>query len=310
MPSILVTYDGDKIETRRFPGRLRGLSWNSTGSSLLLVGNAGKALSVQDDDSTTNLETKTRHNLRSVSVNPMDNTALIVGNSGTIIRIKENDTPTKLNSPTSENLRAARWNANGSMALIAGNNGALLKLKGNELEIMDDGQANLRGISWHNDANQALITSNCFAEEFIPSPNLFAFDAKEGTLKPISAGRADFIGVDWNPSGEYAVVVGYDVIWHTGFIGRFDKLGLSSVDFQNLHIYPTAVGWDKTGKVAAIATSTPQPQSGEGRIILWDGHEVREIYRNEEFFFSSIRWSPSRFKLAAIASTDSRTFNS
>jgi WD40 repeat protein len=215
-----------------------------------------------------------------------------------------------MSSPTSENLRAVRWNANGTIALIAGNNGALIKYAEHGLDMVNDGRANLRGISWRKNTDEALITSNCFAEEFIPSPNLFLFDARKNVFKPVSEGRSDLIGVDWNPDGNFAVVVGYDIVWHNGFIGRFDLSGLSAIEFENSHVYPIAARWDPTGRIAAIATSIAQLHSGEGRIMLWNGDAAQEIYRCEDFFFSSIAWSPVGFKLAAIASTEARTFDS
>jgi WD40 repeat protein len=240
----------------------------------------------------------------------MNKTALAVGNAGAIIVIGAHGSLTEMKSPSFENFRAVRWNANGSMALIAGNNGTLIKYAEHGLDVVNDGRANLRGISWRKNTDEALITSNCFGEEFIPSPNLFLFDAAKNMFKSVGGGRLDLIGVDWNPDGSFAVVVGYDVVWHNGFIGRFDGSGLSPVEFQNSHVYPVAARWDPTGRTAAIATSVAQPQSSEGRIMLWDGDALREIYRNEDFFFSNIAWSPVGFKLAAVASTEARTFDS
>jgi len=44
--------------------------------------------------------------------------------------------------------------------------------------------------------------------------------------------------------------------------------------------------------------------------MLWNGDALQEIYRNEHFFFSAVAWSPVGFKLAAVASTAARTFDS
>jgi len=309
LPSILVRYDGHKITTRMFPGRLRGLAWDREGSSLMLAGNRGRVIKLQDDRKDTTIETRTTANLRSVSVNPIDNRALVAGNAGTLIQIK-NGIATTLSSSTFENLRAVRWNADGSQALIAGNNGTLINYTEKGLEVIEGGRANLRGVSWRRTSQEALVTSNCFAGEFIPSPDLFLFDAEKNTLTPMSEGRLDLIGVDWKPDGSLAVVVGYDVVWHTGFIGRLEAASLSAVPFQNAQVYPTAASWDPTGRTAAIATCITQLHSGEGRIMLWNGDALQEIYRNEHFFFSAVAWSPVGFKLAAVASTAARTFDS
>jgi hypothetical protein len=272
------------------------------------VGNGGQVIRTQDDKD-VKLQTPTKHNLRAVSINPTDNTALAVGNAGTIITIKADGSSANVSTRTFENLRAVRWNAEGTKALVAGNNGVLIKYTEHRLDVIDDGRANLRGISWRENSDGALITSNCFAEEFIPSPNLFAFDAEKDVLKPVSEGRSDLIGVDWNPVGEFAVVVGYDVVWHNGFMARFDGTNLSPIRFENERVYPVAVRWEPTGRVAAIATSIAYLHSGKGRIILWDGETFREIYSSDEFFFSHIAWAPVGFKLAAIASTEARTFD-
>jgi len=266
-------------------------------------------LNIRDDGKDIPIETGLSGNLRSVAINPIDNSALLVGNAGTLIAIK-NGLATRLTSPTYENLRAVRWSADGSQALIAGNNGALIKYTEQGLEMIEGSRANLRGVSWRRSSQEALVTSNCFAEAFVPSPNLFLFDAEKNTLTPVNEGRLDLIGVDWKLDGSIAVVVGYDVVWHTGFIGRFEAPSLSAVPFQNEQVYPTAASWDPTDRTAAIATCITQLRSGEGRIMLWNGDTLREIYRNEQFFFSAVAWSPVGFKLAAIASTAARTFDS
>ncbi|HXZ91125.1 MAG TPA: hypothetical protein VEG61_08680 [Candidatus Dormibacteraeota bacterium] len=167
MPSILVLYDGDNIETRPFTGRFRGLAWDQDGSSLTLVDNAGWVLRIQGGNGGVSPDTGITHSLRSVSVNPIDKPALVVCNAGTVIAIKANGSLTRMNPPTFENLRSVRWNANRTMALIAGNNGTLIKYTEHGLETINGGRTNLRGISWRKNTNRALITSNCFAEEFI-----------------------------------------------------------------------------------------------------------------------------------------------
>jgi hypothetical protein len=308
LASLLVEYDGKKVITRHFPERLRDLAWDRKGSRLTLVGNRGLMLAIQDEEQVS-LKSGTRHNLRAVSTNPAHGIVLAVGNSGTIIASKPDGSFSKMGRPTFENLRAVKWNGDGTLALLAGNKGSLIKYSDRGLDLIDDGRANLRGISWRSQSDEVLISSNCFAEEFIPSPNLFSFHVGRNVLRSVSEGRFDLIGVDWNPGGRFAIVVGYDVVWHNGFIARFDGETLSPIKFQNEHVYPVAVGWDPAGRMAAIGTSTAHHESGHGRLMLWDGKDFSEIYRSDEFFFSHVAWAPAGFKLAAIASTDSRTFD-
>ena len=302
-------YDGQRVKTRDLSGRFRGVAWDSQGTCLTLVGDGGRLLRIEGDRE-TKLDFVTKHNLRAVSINPVNGTTLVVGNAGIIITINSDGSFTRTNASTFENLRAARWNTKGTMALITGNNGALIKYTEQRVDTIDDGRANLRGISWRKDSDEALITSNCFADEFIPSPHLFALDVRRSILKPLSEGRSDLIGVDWNPDGNFALVVGYDVVWHNGFMARFDDTRLTPIKFENDHVYPIAVRWAPTGQIAAIATSVAQLHSGQGRIILWDGESFKVIYRSDEFYFSHIAWAPKEFKLAAIASTKARAFNS
>jgi hypothetical protein len=170
------------------------------------VGNGGRVLKVQGDRPIS-LDSGTRHNLRAVSVNPMDGTALIVGNVGTVLLL-DGERFRKITVPTFENLRTVAWNHDGYVALLAGNNGTLFKFSRGRAVIVDAGRANLRDISWRPKSSSALISSNCFAEEFIPSPNLFSYDADANILGAVNEGRVDLIGVDWKQTGESALVVG------------------------------------------------------------------------------------------------------
>lgn len=157
--------------------------------------------------------------------------------------------------------------------------------------------------------DQALITSNCFAEEFIPSPNLFNYNVETDTVIPLNEGRVGLMGVEWNPSGKSALAVGYDVVWHNGFIADYDGTAFSPIEFQNRRVYPVTVAWDDLGEVAAIATATTQLGMGQGTIYLWDGEGLGLIYKNAEFFFSSVAWNREGRNLVALASTATRTFS-
>jgi WD40 repeat protein len=250
-----------------------------------------------------------RQNLRAVSTNPHDGTALIVGNAGTIILLDEDGNPSKINVSTAENLRATSWSSDGSVALIARNRGTLLKYTDLGVETVNGGTANLRRTAWRPDRPQALVTSNCFAEEFIPSPNLFVFDPRRNSLSPVNEGRADLIGVDWSPDGESALVVGYDVIWHNGHIGSFDGRTVSPIEFEHKRVYPVGVSWNPSGQLTAIVTATAQPGMGQGSVYVWDGKALKPIFNTSEFFFSSVAWNDRSTEMAALASSATRTYN-
>jgi WD40 repeat protein len=243
-------------------------------------------------------------------VNPLDGTALIVGNTGTALILDAEERFTNLSAPTFQNLRSVSWHQNGTVALVAGNNGTLFKYSDQEFETVEAGRANLRDISWRPNSKTALVSSNCFAEEFIPSPNLFNYDGEAGMVKPVNEGRADLIGLDWKPTGESALVVGYDIVWHNGLIGNFDGTKLSQIEFDNKHVYPVAATWKLSASLAAIVTATVEGGMARGTVILWDGKSLSPIYNDANFFFSDVAWNWSGSMLAALASTEARTFNS
>lgn len=308
MPSILIQYIDEKIQTQKLLGVFRGLDWHRRGQSIMLVGDGGRILKVQGQRP-LELKSGTGQNLRAVSVNPLNGTALIVGNVGTIILLDEDGKASKINCSTVENLRAVSWNPNGNMALITGNRGILLKYSDMGVEAVDGGRANLRRVAWRPNHTQALVTSNCFAEEFIPSPNLFVFDANRNTLNPMNEGRSDLIGADWKPNGDSALVVGYDVIWHNGYLRTFDGRSVSPIEFENKRVYPVDVSWNPSGQLAGIVTATAQPRMGQGSVCFWDDGRLKPIFKSNEFFFSSVAWNHVGTEMVALASSGTRTFN-
>ena len=255
------------------------------------------------------LNAGTQQNLRAVAVNHSNGAALIAGNEGTLLSLDEEGRFTRIDTSTSENLRAAAWNDDGSVALVVGNRGVILRHWDHGIKSVDGGRANLRHVAWRPGRDQALITSNCFAEEFIPSPNLFSYDARTDHLSSLSEGRADLIGVHWAPAGESALVVGYDVVWHNGFIGVLNGTSISPIQFDNKNVYPVTVAWNPAGELAAIATATTQPGIGKGTLYLWDKESLKRVYSNDQYFFSAVAWDREGKRLAALASNATRTFN-
>ena len=272
------------------------------------MGDRGRVLKITEGKQ-NRIDAGTQQNLRAVATNHATGEALIVGNAGTMLLLDGKGHSNKLNPSTTENLRSGAWNAKGTVALVAGNKGSLMKYNQGTAETVDDGRANLRHVAWHPTSEQALVTSNCFAEEFIPSPTLFQYDLKAGLLTAVNEGRADLIGVDWKPNGESALVVGYDVVWHNGLIGSFDGRSLSPIEFENKRVYPVAVAWNPAATVAAIVTATTEEGVGRGSVYLLDNNCLKEIYANPDCFFNSVAWSPDGNRLAALASKATRTFN-
>jgi len=309
LASKLLYYDGRNVQTRMFERNFRGLAWSSRDEALLLVGNGGRILKLQDDKFVS-INSGTSHNLRAVAVNDSDGAAIVVGNAGTALLVDEENDVSNITLPTFENLRAIAWHREESVALLGGNNGALFEYSRHDVKAIDAGRANMRDISWRPKSNLALITSNCFAEEFIPSPNLFKYDSETTSATPVNEGRVDLIGADWKQNGELALVVGYDVVWHNGFIGTFDGRTVSPVEFENKNVYPVAVAWKPSADIAAIVTATAQTGTSKGTFFLWDEGSLKPVFTDPEFYFSDATWNQYGEKLAALASTETRAFNS
>jgi len=306
--SLILYYEDQKTATVNLCGNLRSLAWDPSGSSLFVVGDRGRIVKITRDMQ-QRIDTATEQNLRAVAVNPAAEKILVVGNAGTMLMLDKKGHYEKLNSTTTENLRSAAWNPSGTVALVAGNRGSLVKYDGKSAQNVDDGTANLRHVAWHSSSEHALVTSNCFAEEFIPSPTLFRYDLKTGLLKAVNEGGADLIGADWKPNGEAALVVGYDVVWHNGYIGSFDGKSLTPIEFENKRVYPVAVAWNKAGTLAAIVTATTEPGIARGSVYLWDGNSLRGVFANSEYFFNAVAWRPDGRQLVALASKATRTFS-
>jgi hypothetical protein len=308
LPSILLRYENEIVRTEQLQGVFRSFAWSALDGKLILTGDHGRIVKL-DDRQAVNVTSGTRQNLRGISVNRADGTILIVGNGGTVAQVDERGNAPRVSILGSQNLRAVSWNPDGTLAMIAGNAGALFTLSQNSPHSVDGGRANFRHISWQPNGNRALVTSNCFAEEFIPSPNLFSFDADSRLLTSLNEGRSDLIGVDWKPDGTIAIVVGYDVIWHNGVIAIYDGNSLSQIDFPNKRVYPVAVSWNPRDGSAAIVTATSQPGVGEGILYLWKKQELRTIFSSEEFFFNAVGWNREGTEVIALGSSATRTFN-
>jgi WD40 repeat protein len=305
---MLLQYSNGKLRTRELRGVFRSFAWDRQGAGLILVGDKGRIVKVEGE-SLVSIASGTRQNLRGISVSPLDGSILAVGNAGSAILVDEKTNLSEVWVLGSENLRAASWNPEGTLALIAGNSGSLLVYKDGTTQIVEDGRANLRHIAWQPKTNLALVTSNCFAEEFIPSSNLFSYETESQAFNSLNEGRTDLIGVDWKPDGSSAIVVGYDVIWHSGVISTFDGQNLSPIEFPNKRVYPVAVSWNPKEPIAAVVTAVAQPGMGEGIVYLWDERELRPIFHNDKLFFSAVTWNRQGTDLFALGSSATRAFN-
>ena len=308
LPSILLHYANERAQTRHVQGVFRSFAWSPVDEGLILVGDGGRVVKLEEERF-INIMSGTCQNLRGISVNGTNGTILIVGNAGTVVQLDDGANTARVSRLGSHNLRSASWNPSGTLALIAGNEGTLSTLSQETTQAIEGGRANFRHIAWQPNTHFALVTSNCFAEEFIPSPNLFSYAAESKTLSPLNEGRADLIGVDWRPDGTAAIVVGSDVIWHNGFVAMSDGRSLSPIELPSKRVYPVAVSYNPRKQVVAIVTATAQPDAGEGILYLWNGKALQIIFRSKEFFFSAVAWNKEGTEIVALGSSATRTFN-
>src|SRR5208337_3018877 len=303
MSTIVVLYENREVHTIPLKGRFRGIAWDPKGDFATLVGDNGKTLRIFSDQTVRELDSGTASNLRSVSANPNDGALLIVGNSGTLFYL--GDSKVSIQVPTFENLRTVSWNAKGTIALVGGNAGALLKYADLSVRSIGDQKANLRRIAWQPHYDRALITSNCFAEQFLPSANLFLYDSDQDHVQEVNRSQADLIGVDWEPNGEFALVAGYDIVWHTGIIAQFNGTKLIPLEFENKQVYPVGVAF---GESAAVCTAVAQSGNGTGSVSLWKDGKLSMIFESDQYYFSTVAWSKHGI-LMALGSPANRTFN-
>ncbi len=308
MPSVLLRYSDGKVHTKELQGVFRSFAWSPVDASLILVGDHGRIVKVENGRF-VDIASGTRQNLRGISVNSRDGSILVVGNAGTVVQLDERGLNPRVTALGPQNLRAVSWNLDGTLALIAGNGGTLSSTCQQTTRAVEGGRANFRHVSWRPNTKVALVTSNCFAEEFIPSPNLFSYDMESGQLNALNEGRADLIGADWKPDGTIAIVVGYDVIWHNGAVTMYDGHALTPIEFPSKQVYPVAVSWNPKEEGAAIVTAATQLGTGNGTVYLWNGKETRTIFRSKRFFFSSVNWNKDGTEMVALGSSATRTFN-
>jgi len=303
MSTIVVLYENGEVHSISLKGRFRGITWDPKGDFATLVGDNGRILRVFSDQTVRELDSSIAGNLRSVSANPNDGALLVAGNSGTLFYLGESKVSIQV--PTFENLRTVSWNAEGTIALVGGNSGALMKYTDLSVRSIGDQKANLRRIAWHPRFNRALITSNCFAEQFLPSANLFLYDSDKDQVQEVNRSQADLIGVDFELNGEFAIVGGYDIVWHTGIIARFNGTELTPLEFENKQVYPVAVA---VGECVAVCTAVTQPGVGTGSVRLWKDGKLSVIFESDQYYFSSVAWSKCG-SLMALGSSANRTFN-
>ena len=304
--TVIFRYEAGKLRTLTAGSglQIRWVSWRRDGRLALAVGNKGLILTF-DGKEFRRLESPTRENLRCASYDSA-NQALIVGNRGTMVRLNDGRI-TSLQVGTEANLRRVKWSLDGSLALVVGNNGTALAWQAGNIRELSGAFNNLRSISWHPDGKHALVSGNYFGMSMVPCPTLYQHSRGETELKALKTSeKTDLIGVEWKPDGEFALAVGYEVVWQEPRIFRWTNKDLELVPISETGLYPTVVGWDPRGSYALIGTGSPLP-AGEGAVLEYRDGVIRKLH-SSPYRITCIAWHPSEGYALIVGQTDARTF--
>ncbi len=286
--------------------QIRWIAWRRDGGSALAVGNGGLILHF-DGEAFDRLESPTRENLRCASYNPA-NQALIVGNRGTMLQLKNGEITT-IGVDVEANLRRVSWSPDGSLALVVGNSGSALAWQAGNVQELTGAFSNLRSITWHPEGRHALVSGNYFGMSMVPCPTLYEYQRESNQLNPLTTTeKTDLIGVEWKPDGEYALAVGYEVVWQEPRVFRWTKNELETIHVPEPGLYPSLVAWDPTGDRALIGTGSPfPPGQGEGVILEYRRGKVRKL-DSSSYRIACIAWHPMEDFAVIVGQANARTF--
>lgn len=305
-------YSGDAFTpiATGVPHDIRWAAWTHDGQRAVLVGNRGTILDF-DDSKFTPVATQTKENLRGVACNSGTNEALVVGNRGTVLLYSANQLR-PLTASVEANLRRLAWNGDGSYALIIGNFRTCLRYADGEFRVVHGAENHLRGIAWHPASKGALIVGNRYRPSsagLIPAASVYEYDDGNDRLTPLfTAEKADFIGVDWRPNGENAVIVGHDLIWNTAAIYQWDGREMTPLEFPGTSAMPTGVSWRPDGRFAFIVTGGSRTGVGEGMVFSFDGTRFERRFAYSTYHFIGTAWKPDSSQAFITGSPRSKTF--
>ncbi len=288
---------------------IRWASWDRNGDTCLLVGDRG-TVAVLNDEQLEQVSSPTLENLRGSSQNPRKDQALIVGNKGTVLLLEKGDV-SSIRVGTEANLRRVSWSSDGKLALIVGNDGTALSWDGTSIVEVGGASNNLRAISWNPKGEYALVSGNYFAQAMFPSPTLYRYNKEASALQALkTTDMTDLIGLDWNPDGQHALAVGYEVVWQESRVFRWMNDELKLLSLQEPGLFPTAVAWHPTENLALIGTGSPHSTgSGEGAVLEYARHSFKRIF-SSEYRNSCIAWQPGRESALIVGTRSGRTFTS
>jgi hypothetical protein len=137
--------------------------------------------------------------------------------------------------PTNRTIYGIHWRPGGDYGLAVGSGGTLFKVTSSALEKVETGtQESIYDAAWKADGSEALLVGN--------HSTLFRWD---GDAEDLEALEVPFdqrlLGVTWDGTGTYAIVVG-----DAGFVARFNGTGLETL-VTGLVDFIYRVEWQPTG---------------------------------------------------------------
>jgi len=285
---------------------IRWVAFRRDGGSGVAVGNKGLVLNF-NGVTFGQQNSPSQENLRCASYNTAGE-AIIVGNHGTILYSKDGEL-TPIKEDTKDNLRRVSWSPDGSAAILVGNNGTALSWRGGEIKEVAGAINNLRSVTWHPDGHEALISGNYFGTSMVPCPTLYSYELASERMRPLkTTDKIDILAIEWRPDGEYALAVGYEVVWHEPRLLRWTNNELEEIRFPESGLYPTTIAWAPQDDLALIGTGSPHPPGrDEGRVLEYREGSIRRLYSSTHRI-TCIAWNPREDYAVIVGQKAARTF--
>ena len=224
----VLRFDGERFAAIAADGEhnLRGVGWSPDGERALLVGNRG-AVIMYDGVALRELPRVTDENLRRVAWARDGGSALIVGNGGCVLRYDaRTDALQQVPGDRAHTMRSIAWRPDGAYALIGGYASpragypspyALYRCDGRYVQgiLATDDEDDATAIAWQPGADplRALaLVSRYGAGDASRPGKIVSYDGSGFTYRTVPAtAKGDVVtllGLDWHPSGEYALLCG------------------------------------------------------------------------------------------------------
>jgi len=146
-------------------------------------------------------------------------------------------------------------------------------------------------------------------QSMVPCPTLYSYEPVSERMRPLkTTDKIDILGIEWRPDGEYALAVGYEVVWHEPRLLRWANNELEEIRFLESGLYPTTIAWAPQDNLALIGTGSPNPPGrDEGRVLGNREGTIRRLYSGA-YRITCIAWNPRENYAVIVGQKAARTF--